>query len=256
MVDDGLCGGWRWSTMVSTERRSTVGYVGVVVDSDGVVGSNGVVDSDGCGLRYGGAVVVKDLFIPNTNLWNKELIEHNFLPWEAESILGIPVSHYPTEDLLTWPHTSDGSYSFGPPRSKIFRSFGDLASAVLAVASPATAALFSMVAWSIWIRRNKLREKQTVWDVGETVQRARELLQEFWDVAERPSRSGGMRLRVKWTPPAAGSYKINFDGSIFESSGRAGLGVVVRDADGMVIAALSQNIPLPSSVDADAMSQF
>ena len=27
------------------------------MDSDGVVGSNGVVDSDGYGLRYGGAVV-------------------------------------------------------------------------------------------------------------------------------------------------------------------------------------------------------
>ena len=30
---------------------------------------------------------------------------------------------------------------------------------------------------------------------------------------------------------------------------RAGLGVVVRDEEGMVIAALSQNIKLPSSVD-------
>nr|POF00498.1 putative ribonuclease h protein [Quercus suber] len=223
-------------------------------------------------------ITVKDLFIPDTKIWNKELIEQNFLPWEAESIQGIPISHYPMEDLLIWPHTSGGSYSvksayqllavgtrsalpsssttedckpfwkriwnlqvpnkvkhfmwrasseslptklnlfqrhilpenicslceehiedtilclwlcdrvkciwfsdskFSPPRSKIFRSFGDLASAVLADASPATTALFLMVAWSIWIRRNKLREKQTVWDVGETVQRARELLQEF-----------------------------------------------------------------------------
>ena len=59
------------------------------------------------------------------------------------------------------------SYSiFSPPRSKIFRSFGDLVSVVLANESPATATLFSMVAWSIWIRRNKLREKQNVWGVG------------------------------------------------------------------------------------------
>ena len=84
---------------------------------------------------------------------------------------------------------------FGPPWSKIFRIFGDLVSAVLADASLATAALFAMVAWSIWIRRNKLREKQTVWGVGETVQRARELLQEFWDVKDCPTRSRVMRIR-------------------------------------------------------------
>jgi len=50
-------------------------------------------------------------------------------------------------------------------------------------------------------------------------------------------------------PPGLGVYKLNFDGGIFEGSARAGSGVVVRDAEGMIIAALSQNIQLPSSVD-------
>ena len=58
-----------------------------------------------------------------------------------------------------------------------------------------------------------------------------------------------MRTRQTWTPLGASYYKINFDGTIFESSGRAGLGVVVKDMEGMVIAALSQNIQLPNSVD-------
>jgi len=106
-----------------------------------------------------------------------------------------------------------------------------------------------MVAWSIWIRRNKLREKQNVWGVRETVQRARELLQESWDVKDHPNRSRVTHTRQTWTLPSEGFYKINFDGAIFESSGRAGLGVVVRDVEGMIIAALSQNILLPSSVD-------
>ena len=81
------------------------------------------------------------------------------------------------------------------------------------------------------------------------VQRARELLQEFWDVKDCPTRSRVMRTRQTWTPLSEGFYKINFDGAIFENFGRAGLGVVVRDVEGMVIAALSQNIQLPSSVD-------
>ena len=110
-------------------------------------------------------------------------------------------------------------------------------------------ALFSMVAWCIWVRRNKLREKLPVWAIGETARRARELLQEYWDVQDRPSRTSVQRPRQKWSPPELGVYKLNFDGAIFEGSARAGLGVVVRDAEGMIIAALSQNIKLPSSVD-------
>ena len=83
----------------------------------------------------------------------------------------------------------------------------------------------------------------------ETVRRARELLQEFRDVQVRPSRTSVQRMRQKWMPPGLGVYKLNFDGAIFEGSARAGSGVVVRDAEGMIIAALSQNIQLPSSVD-------
>ena len=65
----------------------------------------------------------------------------------------------------------------------------------------------------------------------------------------RPSRLPGRHTQQRWLRPGAGVYKINFDGAIFESTARTGLGVVVRDEEGMVIAALSQNIKLPSSVD-------
>ena len=42
--------------------------------------------------------------------------------------------------------------------------------------------------------------------------------------------------------------KINFDGAVFKNEDRAGIGVVVRDSQGMVMASLSENIPLPHSV--------
>ena len=54
---------------------------------------------------------MKDLFIPGTKVWNKELIEQDLLPWEAESIQSILVSHFPMEDLFIWPLTNDGNYS-------------------------------------------------------------------------------------------------------------------------------------------------
>ena len=42
--------------------------------------------------------------------------------------------------------------------------------------------------------------------------------------------------------------KINFDGAVFKNEDGAGIGMVVRDSQGMVMASLSQNIPLPHSV--------
>lgn len=69
--------------------------------------------------------------------------------------------------------------TFNSPRSRFFSRFNDLVSFVLSETSPSIAALLTMVAWCIWVRRNKVRERQQVWDVGEIVKRAWDLLQEF-----------------------------------------------------------------------------
>ena len=54
--------------------------------------------------------------------------------------------------------------------------------------------------------------------------------------------------QVRWQPPLANLIKINFDGAVFKDEDRAGIGVVVRDSFGLVLASLSHNIPLPHSV--------
>ena len=219
--------------------------------------------------------VVKDLFITGMKMWNSDLIDQKFYPWEADCIKSMPVSFHIDKDALIWPWTPDGVYSvksaywilanesllsqarssnlealkplwngiwrlklpnkvkhflwralneslptkfnlcarhvlpdnncglceefpedvihclwlcdhaksiwlsdqtFYYPRTRNFRCFGDLVSFVLLELSSGTVMLFSIVAWFIWTRRNRLRERQPVWDVGETVKRARELL--------------------------------------------------------------------------------
>ena len=52
-----------------------------------------------------------------------------------------------------------------------------------------------------------------------------------------------------WSPPPDGSYKANFDAALFEELRCVGLGVVYRDHSGQVIAALSQRIGLPCTVE-------
>ena len=54
---------------------------------------------------------VCDLFYPNSKLWDPELIQRTFHPWEAEKILKIHVSEVNSEDMLVWPFSPDGDYS-------------------------------------------------------------------------------------------------------------------------------------------------
>ena len=57
------------------------------------------------------------------------------------------------------------------------------------------------------------------------------------------------RVDLRWKPPNSSVYKITFDGALFLEQRCAGLGVVVRDLVGLIIAALSQRLRLPGSVD-------
>ena len=54
---------------------------------------------------------------------------------------------------------------------------------------------------------------------------------------------------VKCKPPSASSVKIKFDGALFGESDCAGLGVVIRNSDGKVLAALSKKIVKPQSAE-------
>ncbi|XP_023906545.1 uncharacterized protein LOC112018260 [Quercus suber] len=44
------------------------------------------------------------------------------------------------------------------------------------------------------------------------------------------------------------NLKVNYDGAIFEEQGRAGIGVVIHNSAGKVMASLSQQLPLPTTV--------
>ncbi|XP_075665322.1 uncharacterized protein LOC142634981 [Castanea sativa] len=58
--------------------------------------------------------------------------------------------------------------------------------------------------------------------------------------------SSMISTRLRWLPPIPLSYKVNFDGAVFKELGAAGLGVVIRDSEGLVIGALAERIPIPN----------
>uniref|UniRef100_A0A7N2LNL5 RNase H type-1 domain-containing protein n=1 Tax=Quercus lobata TaxID=97700 RepID=A0A7N2LNL5_QUELO len=78
---------------------------------------------------------------------------------------------------------------------------------------------------------------------------ARNLVEEFFEVQKQALKLDINHPPVKWTPPPETVYKANFDAALFEHLGLAGLGVVFQDSGGNIIAALSQKIKLPQTVE-------
>ena len=95
-------------------------------------------------------------------------------------------------------------------------------------------ALFAMIAWCLWERRNRIRECQRTWQLYEVGDRPKELVQEFWDVHYKETPIHACQSLVRWSPPSAACYKVNFDATILEGTNRVGIGVVCKDCEGNV----------------------
>ncbi|XP_023897130.1 uncharacterized protein LOC112009010 [Quercus suber] len=50
---------------------------------------------------------------------------------------------------------------------------------------------------------------------------------------------------VGWSPPPSMRYKVNVDGAVFSAQKCAGVGVMIRDSNGQVIATLSRKVNAP-----------
>ena len=62
-----------------------------------------------------------------------------------------------------------------------------------------------------------------------------------------PDQSNQPPHHAIWKPPPWPILKVNFDDTIFQQQNSVGVGVVIRDAKGQVIASMDEKITLPSS---------
>ena len=51
-----------------------------------------------------------------------------------------------------------------------------------------------------------------------------------------------------WKPPPPGYFKVNVDGALFAKSKQSGMGVIVHDGEGNVVAAMCKKLDLPLGV--------
>ena len=107
--------------------------------------------------------------------------------------------------------------------------------------------LLAMIVWLLWNQRNQIRVGYAATSLYQIVAYAQQQLQDYNRVqlVKPASEMANLHSAVTWSPPRAPFLKINYDGAVFRDSNSAGLGVVVRDSTGGVLASLAENIPLP-----------
>ena len=97
-----------------------------------------------------------------------------------------------------------------------------------------------MTTWGIWIQRNQVRNHQPCCTSDQIVPQAKVRLNEFLVVLP-PVPAIEPKPQAVWKPPDGRLVKINFDGAIFKTENRSGIGVVIRDHTGVILASLAQS---------------
>ena len=126
--------------------------------------------------------------------------------------------------------------------------FTDLLSRFLLVTEDNRAELFICMAWSLWQRRNKLRIGLPSSPLNLVGPQAAKFLQDYLNAQEnQPTSTPTTTSTLSWCPLSSQPFKANFDGAVFNNSHLASVGVIIRDRNGEVIAAMSECIPLHNS---------
>ena len=99
--------------------------------------------------------------------------------------------------------------------------------------------LFAMTISEVWQRRNRVRVGETVLLLSQLSPKAYGAHQEFQQLRPTHTEIPRTACAVKWRPPNAPCVKVNFDGALFSQDGLAGIGVIIRNEQGQVMAAFS-----------------
>ena len=105
---------------------------------------------------------------------------------------------------------------------------------------PGLAERFVSVCWGIWKERNVIRTGGRGKPRRVTLKTSLGLMDEFQLANEGPWKPTAVSPEpVCWVPPPPSQYKINSDRAVFMAQRKVGLGVMICDSNGKVIAALS-----------------
>ena len=123
------------------------------------------------------------------------------------------------------------------------RDFKDLALHFLAKSPPRHLLFFFAISWAIWHNRNLRVHDEDCLSPLQTWEMAQRLIDDYHGAIKMdfpPMQS----IPMGWSVPPPGVFMVNVDGACsIDPGGSSGVGVVIRDGSGMVIAALSKLLP-------------
>jgi ribonuclease HI len=105
------------------------------------------------------------------------------------------------------------------------------------------ATVMMVTMWHIWDARNKVREEETLMhprSIAEKILACIQMIATHLYQAAPINRRETSSVVRKWSPPPDGTVLINVDAAIFSSTRQMGMGVVIRDHNGMCLAAYSE----------------
>ena len=121
------------------------------------------------------------------------------------------------------------------------------------------------IAWALWTRRNEKRHGRKFMTGLELVNWCGRYIDSFkaansTDAASSPSVAPNSadsasspsaatsalvsttHCRQVWSPPAGSVFKVNVDGAVFAQQRKSGVGVVIRNCEGLLMGALSMKL--------------
>lgn len=90
--------------------------------------------------------------------------------------------------------------------------------------------------WCLWTNINRKVHEDTVYDAQESIQFIRRHITTFKAARTEYNSPRSPCPHVMWFPSAAGTTKVNYDAYVQTSIKGAGVGVVARISDGVVLA--------------------
>lgn len=116
--------------------------------------------------------------------------------------------------------------------------------------------LFLVQAWFIWHQRNSLIQGKQVQAPGVLNKRAEDYMEEYRRAQTRLSISSTIQHPCNWKPPPSSRFKkLNFDAAIFKEVDATGMGAIIRNENGEVMASLSvKGPPVTYSEEAEILA--
>jgi len=101
------------------------------------------------------------------------------------------------------------------------------------------------VARMIWMRRNDFVFNGVITPPTQTMEAAKISMEGFKTANDRDEVSTSVEpvQRMGWKKPSEGSWKINWDAAISKEKLKMGVGIVIRDAEGRLVAAKTKTVP-------------